>query len=81
MPAVVGATGSRRGWPKQDRGDAMTPWVRWFVACLAVSLASSIAGAAAAAFAIRGREEGPALPADEGPFHPQRVIAPLLCPD
>jgi hypothetical protein len=46
-----------------------------------VSLASSIAGAAAAAFAIRGREEGPALPADEGPFHPQRVIAPLLCPD
>ena len=59
----------------------MTPRVRWFAACLAVSLASPIAGAAAAAFAIKRREEGPARPAAEGPFHPQRVIAPLLCPD
>ena len=71
MPAVAGEAGSRRGWPKQDGGDAMTPRVRWFVACLAVSLASPIAGTAAAAFAIRGREEGTALPKDEGPFQPR----------
>ncbi len=67
MPAVAGAAGSRRGWPKQDGGDAMTPRVRWFVACLAVRLAAPVAGT----FAIRGQEKRTSLPADEGPFQPR----------
>jgi hypothetical protein len=58
----------------------MTPRVRWFVACLAVSLASPIAGTAAAAFAIRRRERRTALPEDERPSQPRKGDRPAPLP-